>query len=300
MDKTQYSENIITLALVKYAGVNPRTFDLLLHRYQSLNEVLLAENYELAEIDGLSAGAAGKIARVGEHLQQAADYSEELSKRDIKIFSRFEEGYPAHLMEINDPPPIIYSRGQVLDNSAKSLALIGAEEATQEGIAFTIQTAKDLTAKNVQVVSSLEKGIPGAVHLGCKAAGGHSFAVLESGFDQISGEVEIPLAIDILQSGGIFSEYPPDTAQAKSSFSQSNRLVAGMTQAVVVTEFYENSERVHDILEYCHQIGKLSFVLTDSTNGALSDEKSLALAVKKGAIIMSGQNRIDDIIKSLV
>ncbi|HEX2896644.1 MAG TPA: DNA-processing protein DprA, partial [candidate division Zixibacteria bacterium] len=162
------------------------------------------------------------------------------------------------------------------------------------------QTAKELTTKSVQVVSALEKGIPAAAHLGCKAAGGYSFAVLENGFDQISGEVEIPLAIDIVQTGGIFSEYPPDAVKVKSRFSQANRLMAGMTQAVVVTEFYENSIRVHDILEYCHQVGKLSFVLTDPKNGALSDEKSLALAVKKGAIIMSGPNRIDDIIKALV
>ncbi|HEX2898017.1 MAG TPA: DNA-processing protein DprA, partial [candidate division Zixibacteria bacterium] len=140
MDRTKYSENIVTLALVKYAGVNPRTFDLLMQRFLSLDEILLAEEHELAEIDGLSAGAASKIAHVGDHLEQAFDYSLELSKIDIRIFSRFEEGYPGHLMEINDPPPIIYSRGKILDTSVKSLSLIGAEEATQEGIALTTQT----------------------------------------------------------------------------------------------------------------------------------------------------------------
>jgi len=300
MDKTKYSENIITLALVKYAGVNPRTYDLLLQRFQALDEILLAEDYELAEIEGISKGAAIRIAKVGKHLEQAVGYSSQLSKRDIRILSRFEESYPSHLMEINDPPPIIYGRGRVLENAGKSIALIGAEEATTEGIALTTQIAKELTTKKVQVLSALEKGNAAAAHLGCKAAGGHSYAVIESGFDQIRGETEIPLAIDIVQTGGIFSEYPPNAVKGKNSFSQSNRLVAGMSQAVVVTEFYEKSIRAHDILEYCHQIGKLSFVLTDPKNGALSDETSLTLAVKRGAIIMSGPNRIDDIIKALV
>jgi len=300
MSKKQYGHNIITLALVKYAGVNPRAFDLLLRTFGSLDELLLAEDYELAEIDGISDDAARRISLVGDHLEKAAGYNLELAKRNIRLITRFETDYPQHLMEINDPPPLLYSRGKTPEVASKTVALVGTEQATQPGIALTTKMAKALVSQNVQVLSSLGRGIDAAVHLGCKAAGGHSYAVIDGGFEHIAGEVEIPLAIDIVQTGGVLSEYAPEESVNGRNFKQSNRLIAGMAQAVVVTEFYENSHRVQDILEYCHQIGKLSFVMIDPKHGILSDEKSLALAVKRGAILMTGLNRIDDMVKSLV
>jgi DNA processing protein len=300
MTKKLYDHNIITLALVKYAGVNPRAFDLLLKTFSSLDELLLAEDYELAEIEGISDSSAKRIAGVGDHLEEAASYSSELAKRNIRIITRFDTDYPLHLMEINDPPPLLYSRGRTPDVDLKAVALVGTEQATQPGIALTTKLAKALVSQKVQVLSSLGRGIDAAVHLGSKAAGGHSFAVIDGGFDHIVGEVEIPLAIDIIQTGGVLSEYAPEESVNGRNFKQSNRLIAGMAQAVVVTEFYENSNRIQDILEYCHQIGKLSFVMIDPEHGVLSDESSLALAVKFGAVLMTGLNRIDDIVKSLV
>lgn len=299
LDK-QYDRNTITLALVKFAGVTPRIFDLLLNTYRSLDEVLLIEESEFAEIEGISAVNARRISRADQHLEKAARYFKELAQRNIRIISRFDDGYPPHLLEINDPPPLLYNRGTMLEANGKIISLIGTESATQPGIALTTKIAKVLVSKNIRVISSLKTGIDSAVHIGCKAAGGHSFAVIDKGNDHIKSDEEVPLAIDIVQTGGIISEYPPDVSFHERNFTQSNRLIAGIPQAVIVTEFYEASAHVHDILEFSHQIGKLSFILIDPEHGALSDEKSLAMAVKHGAILMSGLEKIDDIIKSLV
>lgn len=300
MTVKKYGQNIITLALVKYAGVNPRTFDLLLRTFRSLDEILLTEEEEFAEIDGLSAESARRISKVDRHMAKAAGYLKKLEQRNIGIVTRFDDAYPPHLLEINDPPPLLYNRGIMPDEKSKIIALIGTEHATQPGIALTTKIAKALITKNVQVVSSLESGIDAAVHIASKAAGGRSFAVINRGFDNIVGDAEVPLAIDIVQTGGAISEYPPDEPFHETNFKSSNRLIAGIAQAVVISEFYENSNRVHDILEYSHQIGKLCFILIDPEFGMLSDEKHLALAVKHGAIIMTGFEKIDDIIKSLV
>jgi len=300
MLEKQYDRNIITLALVRYAGVNPRTFDLLLNTFRSLDEILLTEESEFAEIESISAEAARRISRVDQHLEKAAGYFKELAQRNIRIITRFDDDYPPHLLEINDPPPLLYNRGKMPEVNSKIISLIGTEDATQPGIALTTKIAKTLVSKNIQVISPLKPGIDSAVHIGCKAAGGHSFAVIDKGADNIEGEVEMPVAIDIAQTGGIISEYPPEIPFHERNFKPSNRLVAGIPQAVVVTEFYKASGRVHDILEFSHQIGKLSFILIDTEQGVLADEKSLALAVTHGAILLSGLEKIDDIIKSLV
>ena len=300
MLEKKYDQNIITLALVKYAGVNPRTFDLLFNAFRSLDDILLAEEPELAEIQGISAEQVRKIYQVDQYLEKSALYFKELAQRNIRIISRFEGEYPPHLLEINDPPPLLYNRGKMPEVNSKIISLIGTEVPTQPGIALTTKMAKALMSKNIQVISSLKPGIDSAVHIGCKAGGGHSFAVIDKGFDQIEGDVEVPLTIDIVQHGGVISEYLPEFPFHERNFKPSNRLIAGMPQAVIVTEFYETSSHVHDILEFSHQIGKLSFILIDPEEGALADEKSLAMATKHGAILLTGLEKIDDITKSLV
>ncbi len=296
----KYDQNIITLALVRYAGVSPRTFDLLINIFRSLDEILLTEESELAEIEGISAESARRISKVDSHMEKAAGYFKELAQKNIRIVTRFDDDYPSHLLEINDPPPLLYNRGKMPEVNSKIISLIGTEEATQPGIALTTKIAKLLVSKNIQVISSLKPGIDSAVHVSCKAEGGHSFAIIDKGADNIKGEVEVPVAIDIVQTGGIISEYPPDVPFHERNFKQSNRLIAGISQAVIVTEFYEDSRHVHDILEFSHQIGKLSLILIDPEHGVLSDEKCLALAVQHGAIVFTGLEKIDDIIKALV
>lgn len=300
MKNHDYDSSIITLALVRFASVNPRVFDILLRHFGSVEEIIMAESSDLLQIDGLDHEMAEKISGADQKLQNAADFKKELSQREINVTTRFDESYPAGLLEINDPPPLFYSRGRIPQLDKKIVAITGAAEATQEGLALTTRLAADLIGSDVQVISSLTPGNDSAVHLGAKGAGGSSFAVLDCGFDNIAGEAEIPLAIDIVQTGGVISEYAPDESFSDSNFEESNRLIAGMAQAVVVTEFYQESKRTLDILEYCNQIGKLSFILIEPSHGALSDESSLAKAVEWGAIPMSGMDKIEQIIKALV
>jgi hypothetical protein len=194
----------------------------------------------------------------------------------------------------------LYSRGKTPDSTLKIVALVGANMPTHEGIALTVQTAKELATRRVQVVTSLDQGGDAAVHLGRKTSGGGSFAVIDRGFDNIEGDGTIPLAIDIVQSGGIISEYAPDEPFKQKNFQETSRLIAGMAQAVIVTEIGVDALRANDILEYCHQIGKLSFLLFDADNGPIPDEKSIERAAGWGAIPMSGPKKIEDIISSLV
>jgi DNA processing protein len=300
MAENHYDSTVITLALVKYTGVSPRIFDILLRQFGTVEKIILAESSELSVIDGLSKKVVDNISTIGRKLKNALDYKRELDQREINITTRFDSAYPGRLFEINDPPPLFYSRGKLPENDKKILAVTGAEISTQEGIALTTKLTAELIAKNIQVISSLTPGIDSAVHIGSKGVGGFSFAVLDYGFDKITGEAEIPLAIDVVQTGGVISEYSPDEGFSDKNFQQSNRLIAGMSQAVVVTEFYQDSRRALDMLEYCNQMGKLSFILIDPSHGALSDESSLAKAIEWGAIPMSGLDKIDQIIKSLV
>lgn len=288
------------LALVKYAGVSPRLFDLLSSRFDDLDGLLSAKSGQLAKIDGIDAALGRRIAGARSKLDEAGQYLSALADRDIRVVTRFDADYPQLLFELNDPPPLLYVRGKFPSSELRSVALVGSTRASERGLELTSELARRFAAANVQVVSTFSKGIDSAAHLACRTAEGASFSILDSGFDNLADSDLMPLAIDIVQSGGMASEYAPEEKMSGDNMVQANRLVVGLSQAVVVTEFYHDSHRTLDLLKFCSEIGKLLFLMVNPEWGALSDEQSLQQAAEWGAIPIEGYDHIDDIINSLV
>ncbi len=291
---------MIVLALVRFAGIDSRALDWLLKRFSTPDKILNANSEELPEDGIITTEISQRISAAEEKLEAAEKFYNELLARDIKVISRLDADYPVSLFELNDPPALFYLRGALPKSDMKTVALVGASKATGEGIALTNKLSSAFSEAGVQIISSFGKGNDYAVHLGSKAGKGASFAVLDGGFDHIDSKADMPVAIDLVRSGGIISEYAPDVKLGKTNYKQSNRIIAGLSQAVVITEIYEDSKHVHDILKFCHQIGKLTFMSVDSDNGALSDEKSLEQIAKHGAIPMVGLKKVNEIIQSLV
>ena len=300
IDLDNYSTGAKVLALCHFAGIGPRVFAMLLTRFGSLDSILLAEAAELGEIDDMTDELANRIKGAVEYLPDADTRCLLLQQRDIIVTTRLDELYPPLLNELNDPPPLLYVRGRLPDRDGRTVTLVGATEASNEGIELTVQLAKQFAAAGVQIVSSLRIGIDAAVHLGSKAAESSSFAVLDSGFDHIESTAEMPLAIDAVKEGGVISEYPPDTPADDKNFRDSNRILVGLGQAVVVTEVYETSAKILDLILFCHQIGKIVFLMIDPDHGPLSDKATLDKLTGYGVIPIIGFDQVKDIIAALV
>jgi DNA processing protein len=300
METSELRHTTILMALVRDAGVSPRLMDLLLRLFGSPEAIIQAGPGELEEIQGLSPTKAQAIMQAADHLDDAADYLKLLGQRQITVTSILDDVYPSGLKELNDPPTLLFSRGKLPVNDLKRVAVVGSEEATSGGIELTVHLARRLAADKVQIISSLRRGIDAAAHVGAEAAGGLSFAVLESGLDEAPPEDAMPVAMAVLKRGGVLSEQIPDFEAGDRAFHRSNRLVVALSQAVVLTEFHYSSPRLMDLLECCRQIGKLIVVLIDPEIGILSDEAAMARAVECGAVCLTGRDRIGDIIKSLV
>ncbi|MBN1211465.1 MAG: DNA-processing protein DprA [candidate division Zixibacteria bacterium] len=300
MNLSRYSLTVKVMALCKYSGINPRLCEFLFNYFREPDDLLKVGADMLMKIEGMNRTTAENITRTAERLDEAEQYVDSLKKRDIEVVTRFDPAYPVLLFELNNPPPLLYVRGRLPEMTQKTVALVGAEVPTNEGIEMTTRLAREFAEAGVQLISSLDGGIDYAAHLGCKTAEGISFAVIDSGFDALTADDSMPLAIDIVQKGGLISEYPPDEKAAPENYMEANRIMAGLSRAVVVTELYFDSLRTLDLLKFCNMIGKLAFILIDEEYGALADEESLALAVEYGAIPMVGYDKIEDIIKALV
>jgi DNA processing protein len=149
--------------------------------------------------------------------------------------------YPAALTTIADPPPVLWIRGRADALSAPSVAMVGSRAASQYALSVAAQLAGDLAACGLVVVSGLARGVDSAAHRGVLAGGGVTVAVLGSGVDVIYPPEHAPLARDIEKDGAVVSELVPGTAPLPMFFPRRNRIISGLSRAVVVIEAGEKS-----------------------------------------------------------
>jgi DNA processing protein len=148
--------------------------------------------------------------------------------------------FPALLLTLSDAPPALWYQGALGVLDAPTVAIVGSRAASPAAIEIAAQLAADLAARQITVVSGLARGVDSAAHRGALRSG-RTVAVLGSGLDCIYPREHVPLARAITQDGLIVSEYPPGTAPLAFHFPMRNRLISGLSRAVVVVEANEKS-----------------------------------------------------------
>lgn len=165
-----------------------------------------------------------------------------LSQKNIIPICIHDELYPNLLLEIPDPPAILYVRGstKILKNLA--IAIVGSRKYSTYGKRVTQQFTSQLSLDGLTIISGLALGIDSLAHETTLAQGGLTIGVLACGLDMIYPYSNIGLADRIIKSGGaIISEYPPGVLAYKSNFPLRNRIIAGMSLGTLVVEAMEKS-----------------------------------------------------------
>jgi len=150
--------------------------------------------------------------------------------------------YPERLREIYDPPPVLWVRGDARLLSRPSIAVVGTRHPTPYGSGIAEMLARDLAARRLLIVSGMARGIDTCAHKGALAARTPTVAVWGTGIDVVYPKENQKLAGDILALGGaIVSELPMGTFPAPQNFPRRNRILSGLSVAVLVVEASENS-----------------------------------------------------------
>jgi DNA processing protein len=150
--------------------------------------------------------------------------------------------YPERLKEIYDPPPVLWVRGNVEILSRHSIAVVGTRHPTPYGSGIAELLSRDLAARRLLIVSGMARGIDSCAHKGALAARMPTLAVWGTGVDVVYPKENKKLAEEILASGGaIVSELPIGTFPAPQNFPRRNRILSGLSVAVLVVEASENS-----------------------------------------------------------
>jgi DNA processing protein len=144
--------------------------------------------------------------------------------------------YPRMLLEIPDPPPLLYARGRIELLRRPALAVVGSRNATAQGAANAESFAKALSDSGLTIVSGLALGVDAAAHRGGLAGAGSTIAVLGTGIDVIYPRTNATLAAQIAERGLLISEFPLATGALASNFPRRNRLISGLAQGCLVVE----------------------------------------------------------------
>jgi len=149
--------------------------------------------------------------------------------------------YPAWLRVVPDPPPVLWIRGDLSAFEQLSVAIVGSRAASQYARSVARRLAAGLAQAGVVVTSGMARGVDGAAHEGCLDAGGRTIAVVGTGADVVYPAEHDELAGRIVRQGLIVSECPPGTPARAWHFPRRNRIISGLSQAVVVVEASEKS-----------------------------------------------------------
>lgn len=168
-----------------------------------------------------------------ETVQRSIDWANQPGQH---ILTLADKAYPQALLEIADPPNILYVRGNVELLQNRGLAMVGSRNATPQGVQTAENFAKALASRGLCIISGLALGIDAAAHRGALAGGGDTIAVIGTGADRIYPARNKELALAIVERGAIVSEFPLGTPSIAANFPRRNRIISGLSRGVLVVE----------------------------------------------------------------
>lgn len=227
------------LAFNRVKGIGPARFGLLLGVFGSARAAWDASPAAWRAA-GLDERTAAALARQRTRIEPTEEV-ERLARLRVTALTLRDTRYPALLREIVLPPPVLYLRGALAPSDEWAVAIVGTRRATAYGKQVTERLASELAEQRITIVSGLARGIDTVAHTAALAAGGRTIAVQGCGPDLVYPPENARLAARIVEQGGILTEFAPGTQPEAGNFPARNRLISGLSLAVVVTEAPEGS-----------------------------------------------------------
>jgi len=223
------------LSLTMIPQVGDVQIGILLKHFGSAASVLSASAKALEEVPGIGTVRAASIRNC--HVQQRVEAEWRfIQKNHIKVLVKGNQGYPSKLEHCMDAPHVLFYKGSSDLLNKRVVSVVGTRSPSQYGKDRVVELMAVLGQYNVMVVSGLAYGIDTVVHKEALNNTLETIGVLGHGLDQLYPHANKALAADMLQQGGLLSEFMQGIQPEKQNFPKRNRIVAGMADAVVVVE----------------------------------------------------------------
>ncbi|HKB83915.1 MAG TPA: DNA-processing protein DprA [Burkholderiales bacterium] len=278
----------LTLGLV--AELTPSGFRKLLAALSTPEAICAADRATLSRSVSDDVAAAIRRGPDQDRLDATLRWLEEPANRVVTFA---DDDYPRLLLEITDPPPLLFVKGRPKLLGRASLAVVGSRNATQQGCANARAFSQELSEGGLTIVSGLALGIDAAAHAGGLAAAASSIAVVGTGLDIVYPARNRDLAQHLAEEGALVSEFALGTPALASNFPRRNRLISGLARGCLVVEAALKSGSLITA-RYALEQGREVFAIPGSIHSPLS--KGCHLLIKQGAkLAESSQDILEEL-----
>ena len=223
------------LALALIPGLGPKLTAALLERFGSASAARTATAAQLRSIPHVGEKLAESFATALRTVDVKAEL-ERLAHHGVRPVPLGDPDYPPPLATVVSPPPLLYFRGSWTPADAGCIGIVGSRSCTSYGKKMADQIARGLVRAGLTIVSGLARGIDAVAHRSTLDAGGRTLAVLAGGLAEIYPPEHAELADEIAGKGALISETPMTVAPQPGMFPARNRIISGLSRAVVVVE----------------------------------------------------------------
>ena len=207
---------------------------------EGIKRLFLADRQQLVET-GLITGKKADAVTAFRHEDSIRAACSRMYKAGIRLVPYTSEEYPRQLKQLYDPPLGLFVKGRLPGSDEWIFSSVGARACSEHGRSVARLISRGLAFAGMSIVSGMARGIDSASHWGCLDTGGRTYAVLGCGPDICYPAVNIELYENILETGGIISEYPPGEEPLNWHFPLRNRIIAALAKGIIVVEARKKS-----------------------------------------------------------
>lgn len=273
----------------------PEVLKKLLGVFSSAEEIFRCGRKKMTELSMIPENIREKLLKNASE-RELERLQMDMDRFRVRFVGKGEDGFPKRLLPYPDCPFGLFYQGRLPGEIRPALAIVGARGCSSYGEEMARYFSRELAKEGVQVISGLAMGIDGISHRGAIDGGGDTYGILGSGIGTPYPKENWNLYHQMLENGGVISEYPPHTPALKYHFPKRNRLISGVSDGVLVIEAREQSGTsitVDRALEQGKDVytipGRLTDPLSRGCNQLIQQGARLVLSAEEILSELSGQ-----------
>jgi len=265
------------LIWISSLGIGNSNIEKIRDCFYNLREFWESSNNQILAMNNIRLNVKQKIIENRNH-KNINDLFHTLKKQNINTLTVLDENYPLGLRYIDDKPNVLYVKGNIIEDDQLAIAVVGSRKATSYGKWACEKFTKELVDLGVTIVSGLAAGIDTVAHKAALERKGRTIGVLGNGLDVVYPKRNAKLYMEVIDNGGIISEFPLGTDPFSYNFPQRNRIISGLSLGIVVIEAQVKSGSLitaHHGLDQGKEVfalpGNINSVFSGGTNKLIKD-----------------------------
>ncbi|HSI75777.1 MAG TPA: DNA-processing protein DprA [Lunatimonas sp.] len=236
MEKTTHDSLLYTVALSLIPKIGPGIYKNIISYSGSAKQFFALSKGKIQKIPGVGTKLSEVLHAKDTYLKEASQILDEAHRNGVQVISYLDKEFPQRLKSFSDSPVLLFSRGEVNLNPARTIGIVGTRNATAYGKAVTAKIVEDLAEYKPTIISGLAYGIDIEAHRSALQANLPTLGILGTPINKIYPAHHFQIAQTMMKSGGLVSEYRIGSTLNPNNFPQRNRIIAGLSDALIVVE----------------------------------------------------------------